>query len=609
MLWWINEALSTRVYDNTNSENRTIQLDSKPTQNILSVVPAPVKEINNDTVNTTESVVKAKILVAENLQSNSLGVVAKTSKLSSVLAQNDQISDKKSAKILRTGTQQKWQIPSPLSLQSAFDSKSTNSSKRQIFEKFQQSKEFIPSLQVGSFDDTQGFVPHSLSKEKDIKNVQIVYGSQKAYNNEAKQKNRGGEQRLSINRFSDLRSQSNENFESDFSSNSNDRPNMQYNNENGQQNSHSHSGNGQQNVQSYGGNGQQNWQSYGGSGQQNLQSFNWNGQQNLKTYSGNGQQNSAYNTGNVPPNFQQNNGNSQNFKFNDHSVGIPISSYGEPRLPVNQGFEDSRISLNSYGEPTTANGFGANKSPVLFDDSRLPLTGHTETKLPIVEGPRMPLSDLSDKKIPTNFNGETKFPLGNFDEPSLPASGSGEYRQLNSRNGLQAFQNDFDTLKNKYPELNELVSNYPLMEEILHQKLAEKFQQPLNGQNPSPSPENIFDTLSPGVNIGERLNLHDQKNVHSSNFKFPGSSEDTKSHGPYLSQLIKGPFQFDNLKPIWSSGKKPGKDVDNISFELPAGEIYQGSKFPDTYPRDDKKSYEGGESIKPVHIEHHVKYE
>lgn len=602
MLWWINEALSTRVYENTNFDNRTIQLDTKPTQNILSVIPAPVKEIPDDILNTTDSVVKAKILVGENQKSNSL-LGMKTSKLSSVLVQNDQLPDKKSAKILRTGTQQKWQIPSPLSSQSALDSKTTNSSKRQILEKFQQSKEFIPSLQVGSFDDTQGFVPHSLSKEKDIQNVQIVYGSQKAFKNEARQINRGGEQRSSINRFSDSKSQSNENIEQDFSSNVNNRPNFQYNNVNSQQNS-----------QSYNGNGQQSFQSYGGNGQQNLPLNNGNFQPNMQFSQGNGQPNSLYNTGINQPNFQLNNGNSQqNFQlntgnihhFNDQSGGIPLSNYGEPRLPINNGFDDSRISLNSYGEPTIANGFGSIKSSELFGDSRLPLT---ETKLPInsVDGPRIPLSNLSDKKIPTSFNGETKFPLGNFDEPSLPISGSGEYRELNSRHGLQAFQNDFDILKNKYPELNELVSNYPLMEEIMHQKLAEKFQQPLHSQRP----ENIFDTINPGDNIGERLKLHDQSNVHLSNFKFPGSSEDTKSHGPYLSQLIKGPFQFDNVKSNWSSGKKPGKDDDNGSFEVPAGEIYQGSKFPDTpYPHDDKKSYEGGETMKPINMEHHTKYE
>lgn len=614
LLWWINEALSTRVYENTNNENHTIQLDSTPTQNILSVVPAPVKEITDDIVNTTESVVNAKILVAENHKSNPLlvGVVAKTSKLSSVLAQNDQLPDKKSAKILRTGNQQKWQIPSPLSSQSALDLKTTNSSKRQILENFQQSKEFIPSLQVGSFDDTQGFVPHSLTKEKNIQNVQIVYGTHKVVKNDARQINRG-EQRSSINRFSDFRSQSNENFETDFIGNANDRPNLQYNNVNGQQNSQSYGGNGEQNLQSYNGNSQQNLQSYGGSNQQNFPLNNGNFQPNRQFSHGNGQQNSLYNTGNSQPNFQVNNVNGQqnfelnkgnghqNLQFNDQSDGIPLSNYGEPRFPIIKGFDDSRISLNSYGEPTNANGFGAIKSSGIFDDSRIPLTGFTEPKLPnnSFDGPRIPLGDLSNKKIPINF-----------DEPSLPVNGLSEYRKLNSRHGLEAFQNDFDILKNKYPELNELVSNYPLMEEIMHQKLAEKFQQPLHGQSPLPAPENIFDTINPGDNIGERLKLHDQSNVHSSNFKFPVSSEDTKSHGPYLSQLTKGPFQFDNVKPNWPSGKKPGKDDDNVSFEVPAGEIYQGSKFPDTpYAHDDKKSYEGGNSMKPVHMEHHTKYE
>lgn len=181
-----------------------------------------------------------------------------------------------------------------------------------------------------------------------------------------------------------------------------------------------------------------------------------------------------------------------------------------------------------------------------------------------------------------------------FGEPRLPVS---------SQNGMQAFEQDFEGLKAKYPELNDLISNYPIMEDIMKQKLTEKFQQSSQIRQKIPT-----SSFSDGNTNKYKYGNNEQNNDFQGNVKFPINSNENSDNNEYQSGYAKSkdrPYFFDTENIRWNLRMKhsdENKSTPETPYPIPAGEFYQEPKFPTSiYNYDDKNNtYNGHHVVHPT---------
>lgn len=171
-----------------------------------------------------------------------------------------------------------------------------------------------------------------------------------------------------------------------------------------------------------------------------------------------------------------------------------------------------------------------------------------------------------------------------FGEPRLPVS---------AQKDMEAFEHDFEDLKAKYPELNDLVSNYPIMEEIMKQKLAERFQMNYYSKQKPPPPQfSDSDNKYKG-----KFNGNEQSQEFYGGFKFPSDNLNGKDQQGGYPKSKERPYPFDMDKIKWNfSVKRPSSEESSTetSYPIPAGGFYQEPKFPTSFfGYDDKNNTYG----------------